>query len=52
MNQLTDLPNMLNHCGIVTEYSIKKSTQYIKEDNLIVYKNNLQDVFFIMITYL
>ena len=34
MNQLTDLPNMLSHCGIVTEYSIKKSTQYTKEDNL------------------
>ena len=34
MNQLTDLPNMLTQSGIVTEYSVKKSSSFTKENDL------------------
>ena len=34
MNQLTDLPNMLMQSGIVTEYSVKKSSSFTKENDL------------------
>ena len=34
MNQLTDLPNMLTQSGIVTEYSVKNSSSFTKENDL------------------
>ena len=34
MNQLIDLPDMLTQSGIVTEYSVKKSSSFIKENDL------------------
>jgi len=34
MNQLTELPNMLTQSGIVTEYSVKKSSSFTKENDL------------------
>ena len=34
MNQLTELPDMLTQSGIVTEYSVKKSSSFIKENDL------------------